>query len=118
MKYSIILAVFISTFTFAQTTTDETKKLGLEVLLSSDVSKLIYLNNDCGKPITIDKDRFKDIAKVRAISEGFFSTDGLNWPSIKREGNKQYGKLKIEAPLGEYCERYINALGDNYKFLK
>jgi hypothetical protein len=117
MKYLMVLTLFISTTTFAQFPLSEQKKSDLELLLAKDVSTLIYLNNDCDKPIAIDKERFKEIAKIRAISEGVFSTEGLDWPKIKKEGHRQYGMLKIEAPLGEFCQKYIKSLGDNYKFL-
>jgi hypothetical protein len=115
----MLLAVFISTFTFGQTTpSDKSKKLDLEILLANDVSKLIYLNNDCAMPITIEKEQFRDIAKVRAISEGIFSLDDIDWTNIKREGHKKYGMLKIEAPMGEYCKKYSDTIGGNYKFIK
>jgi len=94
----------------------KSEKKEVELLLAEAASKLLYLERDCGKPM--DKDKFKELAKLKAFSEGFYTIDGISWERVKRKAHQGYGALKIEAPLGEYCEQYREDIRGSYRFLK
>ncbi|TPH15240.1 hypothetical protein [Litorilituus lipolyticus] len=116
MKYLILPLALISTSVFASDTLSKSEKGEVELMLAEAASKLIYLERDCGKPM--DKQKFKELAKIKAFSEGFTTIEGISWERVKRKAHKGYGALKIEAPVGELCEQYKADIKGNYRFLK
>lgn len=88
----------------------------LEYILAEAGSKSLYLTRDCDKPI--DPEKFKDMADVKAVMEGFQSADEVNWDSIKLASHIKYAELKTEAPMGEYCAQYKKEVKGKYKWLK
>ena len=108
--------VLLSTATIADDALSNREKGEIELLLAESASKMIYLDRDCGKPI--DKEKFKELAKIKAFSEGHISIKGISWEHVKRGAHKGYGMLKIEAPMGEYCEKFEADIKGNYRFLK
>lgn len=113
---TLLVASALSSFVNAKPALSSSEKSEIELLLAESASKLIYLDRDCGK--SIDPEKFKELAKLKAFSEGHISIEGISWERVKRKANKQYGALKIEAPLGELCEQYKADIKDSYHFLK
>ncbi len=116
MKRYLLPLLAISCTTIAAEPLSKSEKGELESLLAEAASKMIYLNRDCGKDINADK--FKELAKLKAFSEGFMTIEGISWERVQRKAHQEYGMLKIDAPLGELCEQYKAAIKGNYKFLK
>ncbi len=116
MKHIILPLLLLSFTAAASDTLTSSEKSEVELLLSEAGSKLIYTERDCGKPIDVDK--FKELAKLKAFSEGFMTIEGINWERVKRKAHQGYGVLKIEAPLGELCEQYLADIKAKYRFLK
>jgi hypothetical protein len=108
--------IILSSSVFSAQPLSDTHKGEIELLLAEAASKLIYLNNDCNK--SIDPEKFKEIAKIKAFSEGYMTIDGISWENTKRKANKMYGALKIEAPLGEMCSEFREDIRGHYRFLK
>lgn len=88
----------------------------VEILLTEAASKLIYMNNECNAPI--DAEKFKELAKIKAFSEGYQTIEGISWDHVKVEAHRQYGQLKVEAPMGEYCDKFKEDFKSAYPFLK
>lgn len=116
MKRLILPLVLLSTSVLASQPLTKSEKGEVELMLAEAASKLIYLERDCGKPM--DKNKFKEVAKLKAFSEGFMTIEGISWERVKRKAHKGYGALKIEAPVGELCEQYKADIKGNYRFLK
>ncbi len=116
MKRIILPILLISSAVFATEPLTKTEKGEVESLLAEAASKLIYLDRDCGK--AIDAEKFKELSKLKAFSDGYMTIEGISWDRVKRKAHQEYGMLKIEAPLGELCEQYKAAIKGNYKFLK
>ncbi|MCJ8321417.1 MAG: hypothetical protein MJK12_17405 [Colwellia sp.] len=116
MNKLILALAFLSSSVFATQPLSDTHKGEIELLLAEAASKLIYLNNDCSKPV--DPEKFKELAKIKAFSEGYMTIEGISWENTKRKANKMYGGLKIEAPLGEFCSEFREDIRGHYRFLK
>jgi len=116
MKRLILPLLVLSSVTIAAEPLTKSEKSEVESLLAEAASKMIYLNRDCGKEINADK--FKELAKLKAFSEGFMTIEGISWERVKRKAHQEYGMLKIDAPLGELCEQYKSAIKGSYRFLK
>ena len=113
----LILPLFLFCSTsFATESLSNAEKREIESILAEAGSKLIYLQRDCGK--TMDVEKYKELAKLKAFSEGFMTIEGVSWDNIKRKAHQEYGMLKIEAPLGELCDQYKAAIKESYRFLK
>lgn len=116
MKRLILPLLLLSSAAFAAEPLTKSEKGEVESLLAEAASKLIYLERDCGKPV--DGDKFKELAKLKAFSEGYMTIEGISWTRVKRKAHQEYGMLKIEAPLGELCAEYKAQIKGNYRFLK
>ncbi len=116
MKRFILPLVLLSSSILASEPLSKADKGEIELMLAEAGSKLLYLERDCGKPVDVDK--FKELAKIKAFSEGFVTIEGISWERVKRKSHQGYGALKIEAPLGELCEQYKKDIKGNYRFLK
>ncbi|KGJ99591.1 hypothetical protein [Thalassotalea sp. ND16A] len=116
MKYLFILFTLLSANAFAEETLSKSQVKSVEAMLIEAGSKMLYLTRDCDKPI--DPSKFKELAKIKAFSEGYETIEGVSWKTIQRESHRQYGELKTEAPMGELCEQYKADIKGNYKFLK
>jgi hypothetical protein len=116
MKRIILPLLLISSSALANNALSSTDKSEIELLLSESASKLIYLERDCDLPM--DTGKFKELAKLKAFSEGYSSIEGISWNKVKRKAHQGYGVLKIEAPLGELCEQYRADIKGKYRFLK
>lgn len=122
MKYLIILLAALSATTFAHETPEAPKTLSsseveqVEVLLTEAAAKSIYVTRHCDKPIDVDK--FKELAKIKAFSEGFETIEGISWDNVKEGAHKQYDALNAKAPKGELCVEYLADLKGKYRFLK
>lgn len=116
MKYVLLSLALISSSALATSSLSSSEKSEIELLLAESASKLIYIERDCGKPM--DPKKFKELAKLKAFSEGYTSIEGISWERVKRKAHQGYGALKIEAPLGELCEQYKKDLKGSYRFLK
>lgn len=116
MKRLILPLLLLSSTAFAAEPLTKAEKGEIELLLADAASKLIYLERDCGK--AMDAEKFKELAKLKAFSEGYMTIEGISWERVKKKAHKGYGMLKIEAPLGELCEQYKAAIKGNYRFLK
>ena len=116
MKKLILPLMLLSSSEFSAQPLSDTQKGEIEFLLAEAASKLIYLNNDCNKPI--DPEKFKELAKIKAFSEGYMTIEGISWENTKRKANIMYGALKIEAPLGEMCSEFREDIRGHYQFLK
>lgn len=113
---SLTSLVLLSCSALAAEPVTGSEKSEIELLLAESASKLIYLDRDCGK--AIDKKKFKELAKLKAFSEGYLTIEGISWERVKRKAHKGYGMLKIEAPMGELCEQYKADIKGSYRFLK
>ena len=87
----------------------------LEGILSDEGAKAIYLSRDCDKPI--DADKFYEMAKLKALSEGFPTSNGIDRENTRRKAHVKYGQLKSEAPLGELCTQYKADIEGKYRWL-
>jgi len=108
--------VLLSTTAIANDALSKREKGEIELLLAESASKLLYLQRDCDMPM--DKEKFKELAKLKAFSEGHMSIEGISWERVKRKAHQGYGMLKIEAPVGELCEQYKADIKGTYRFLK
>jgi hypothetical protein len=116
MKRVLLSLALLSSSVFATAPLTSSEKNEIELLLAESASKLIYLERDCGK--AIDTDKFKELAKLKAFSEGFMTIEGISWDRVKRKAHQGYGSLKIEAPVGELCEQLKADIKGSYRFLK
>ena len=116
MKRLILPLLLLSSATFATESLTKAEKGDVELLLAEAASKLIYLERDCGKPIDVNK--FKELAKIKAFSEGYMTIEGISWDRVKEKAHKGYDELKNKAPTGELCEQYKGQIKGNYRFLK
>ncbi|WP_019029529.1 hypothetical protein [Colwellia piezophila] len=116
MKKLLITLLLISNASLATETLTKSEKGEIELLLAEAASKLIYLERDCNQPI--DKNKFKELARLKAFSDGYMTIEGISWDRVKRKAHQGYGVLKIEAPLGQFCPQYQNDIKGNYRFLK
>ncbi len=116
MKRLILPLLVLSSTAFAGESLTKSEKGEVELMLAESASKLLYLDRDCDK--AIDAEKFKELAKLKAFSEGYMTIDGISWDRVKRKAHQGYGALKIEAPLGELCEQYKKDIKGNYRFLK
>ncbi|ALO35073.1 hypothetical protein CMT41_10350 [Colwellia sp. MT41] len=116
MKFLILPLLLLSSTAFAAEPLTKVEKGEVELLLAEAASKLLYLERDCGKPMDVEK--FKELAKIKAFSEGYMTIEGISWERVKKKAHQGYGMLKIEAPLGELCDDYRAQIKGNYRFLK
>jgi hypothetical protein len=116
MKKIILILLLLSNTSFATESLTTTEKSEVELLLAEAASKLLYLERDCSLPM--DTDKFKELAKIKAFSEGYMTIEGISWDRVKRKAHQGYGALKIEAPLGQLCSQYQKDIKGNYRFLK
>lgn len=116
MKQLILALSLISSTAMATGSLTQTEQGEVELLLAESASKLLYLERDCNKPI--DTEKFKELAQLKAFSEGYMTIEGISWDRVKRKAHQGYGALKIEAPLGQLCEQYRSDIKGNYRFLK
>lgn len=116
MKYLSLALLFASTSVFAAEPVSGSEKTEIESLLAEAGSKMIYLKRECDLPV--DYDKFKELAKIKAFSEGHLSIEGISWANVKRASHIEYGMLKIAAPLGESCEQIRADIKGLYRFLK
>ena len=116
MKRLILPLLLISSAAFAVEPLTNSEKRDVESLLAEAASKLLYLERDCGKPV--DAEKFKELSKIKAFSEGYMTIEGISWKRVKRKAHEGYGALKAAAPLGELCEDYRAQIKGNYRFLK
>ena len=113
---AVLLSITVSFSCFASEELSKEQVKDVEALLVEATSKLIYLDRDCDKPI--DGEKVKELAKLKAFSEGFHTLEGISWESIRVEAHRKYGELKVKAPVGELCEQYKADIKGSYKFLK
>jgi len=71
MKQLIIALSLISSTAMATGTLTQIEQGEVELLLAESASKLLYLERDCNKPI--DKEKFEELAQIKAFSEGYES---------------------------------------------
>ena len=116
MKKLILMLLLVSNATLATESLTKTEKGEVELLLAEAASKLIYLERDCDQPI--DKNKFKELARLKAFSEGYMTVEGISWDRVERKAHQGYGALKIEAPMGQFCQQYQSDIKGNYRFLK
>lgn len=116
MRRLILPLLLLSSTGFAAEPLTKAEKGEVESLLAEAGSRMIYLERDCGKPI--DAEKFKELSKLKAFSEGYMTIEGISWQLVKRKAHQEYGMLKIDAPLGELCEQYEAAIKGKYRFLK
>ena len=108
MKKIILILFLLSNTSFATESLTTTEKSEVELLLAEAASKLLYLERDCNLPM--DTEKFKELAKLKAFSEGYMTIEGISWDRVKRKAHQGYGALKIEAPLGQICSQYQHCL--------
>lgn len=109
------LVSFVSASAFAtEMTKDQIQDV--EALLAEGGAKSLYLTRECDKPI--DPDKFRDLSKLKAISEGYPGVDGIDWENVKRESHIGYAKMKLDAPLGEACPALLEELKGKYRWLR
>ena len=110
------MLLLVSNATLAAESLTKAEKGEVELLLAEAASKLLYLERDCSMPM--DKNKFKELARIKAFSEGYMTIEGISWDRVKRKAHQGYGALKIEAPLGQLCQQYKSDIKGNYSFLK
>ena len=93
---------------------DDAKEV--EAILVEAASKLLYIDRDCKMPV--DPEKFKELAKIKAFSEGYLTLEGVSWEHVKHDAHVAYAELKKKAPLGELCDQYRKQLSENYQLLK
>ena len=113
---AVMLSLVVSFGCFATEKLSKNQVKEVEALLIEATSKLIYLDRDCDKPI--DGEKVKELAKLKAFSEGYHTLEGISWENIREQAHRKYGELKMKAPIGELCEQYKADIKDNYQFLK
>lgn len=66
-------------------------------------SKVMYLRNECG--VDIDKEKYKEIAKIYAFSEGLdISQDRIHWERLIVPARTEYQQMAKDYPNGARCE--------------
>lgn len=121
MKYAPLLSGLVLLFSSHAIAHDdknltEEQIQEVEALLTEAAGKLIYMNNECDAPV--DAEKFKELAKIKAFSEGYQTIEGISWEHVKEDANRQYEALKMQAPEGELCEKFKNDFKNAYPFLK
>ena len=116
MKNILILMMLLTSATISAETLSKSQSNEIESLLAESSSKLIYLERDCGKDMDVDK--FKEIAKLKAFSEGYTTLNGISWADVREQAHQDYGVLRAEAPAGELCHAYEEQIKGTYRFLK
>lgn len=116
MKQLILALSLISSTAMATGTLTQIEQGEIELLLADSASKLLYLERDCNKPI--DNEKFEELAKIKAFSEGYESIEGISWSRIEVQSQHGYEKLKAEASQGQLCEQFNREIKGNYRFLK
>ncbi len=116
MKYLLLVLTFLSTGALAIDPLTREQLVEVEAHIAEAASKGMYITYLCDKPI--DPSKFKEFAKIKAFSEGYFTLEGVQWSAVEGEAKKQYQVLKADAPNGELCEKIMSELQIDYKFLK
>ena len=116
MKQLILVLSLISSTAMATGTLTQIEQGEVELLLAESASKLLYLERDCNKPI--DKEKFEELAQIKAFSEGYETIKGISWARIESQSEHNYTVLKTQAPQGQLCEQYQSDIKGNYRFLK
>ncbi|WP_394175097.1 hypothetical protein [Thalassotalea litorea] len=106
----------LSANTIASEKPDAEERQEIEMLLAEAAGKMIYLTRQCDKPV--DEEKFKELSKLKAFSEGYESIEGISWENVRDQANQNYGELKANGPDGEYCEQYEQDIKNAYPFLK
>jgi hypothetical protein len=57
------------------------------------------------------------LIKLKSLSEGFTTTNGINEDNMRRQTHINYGELKMKAPMGELCTEYKADLKGKYRWL-
>jgi hypothetical protein len=116
MKQLILALSLISSTAMATGTLTQIEQGEVELLLAESAGKLLYLERDCNRPI--DNDKFEELAKIKAFSEGYQSIEGISWSRIEVQSQRSYEKLKVQASQGQLCEQFNREIKGNYRFLK
>ena len=111
-----IVIVLFSFQGFASEFTPAIKPTDMEALMGIDLAKLIYLNQDCNVPVIVGKETLIELARVRAISEGFFSINSLSESRIKEHAIGLYKKLSSN-DIEHQCDIFLDELGENARFV-
>ena len=98
LALSLISSTAMATGTLTQIEQGE-----VELLLAESASKLLYLERDCNKPI--DNEKFEELAKIKAFSEGYESIEGISWSRIEVQSQHGYEK-QIMGALGHKLNFY------------
>ncbi|QDP02079.1 hypothetical protein FNC98_12455 [Thalassotalea sp. PS06] len=112
----LVIVALSSPLVFANEAPNAQERQEIEMLLAEAAGKMIYLTKQCDKPV--DKDKFKELSKLKAFSEGYESIEGISWENVRDEANQNYGELKAKGPNGEFCEQYEKDIKNAYPFLK
>ncbi|MGL1959082.1 MAG: hypothetical protein OCD00_17415 [Colwellia sp.] len=116
MKQILLISALFSTSLMAENLHPGEDRAAIEAMLIEAASKGIYITRDCDKPI--DMEKFKELSRIKAFSEGHNTIESVRWEKIKFKAHKQYGALKIKAPVGELCNQFKNEIKDSYQWLK
>ncbi|TLU61510.1 hypothetical protein FE810_14730 [Thalassotalea litorea] len=116
MVSGVIFGGLLSTCVVAAEAPNAEERNKIEMLLAEAAGKMIYLTKQCDKPV--DPEKFKELSKLKAFSEGYQSIEGISWEHVRDEANQKYGELNAEGPDGEFCEQYEKDIQNAYPFLK
>ncbi|TRX56556.1 hypothetical protein [Thalassomonas sp. M1454] len=113
------ILLLLTVFSFASVASEPLSPLEVkevQKLLAEAASKAKYVDEICEMPISAEK--FKELSKIKAFSEGYETIEGISWEAVKDIALKEYDELKKQAPDGQYCDKYLADLKGNYRFLK
>lgn len=78
MKYFVLFIALFSLQSNANELVPAIEPAEMEALIGIDMAKLMYLNKECNVPVIVGKATLVELARVRAISEGYFSINSLS----------------------------------------
>lgn len=116
MKPILLLLTVFSFSSVASESLSTDQINSVQNLLAEAGGKSLYVTELCDKPI--DPEKFKELAKIKAFSEGYETIEGISWEVVKDKAHKQFAELKKQAPEGQLCDKYLADLKGNYRFLK
>lgn len=99
MKQLTLALSLISSTAMATGTLTQIEQGEIELLLADSASKLLYLERDCNKPI--DTEKFEELAKIKAFSEGYESIEGILITYTKISCSHQNRWLPAPLAFGE-----------------
>ncbi|MFD2167553.1 hypothetical protein ACFSJY_14985 [Thalassotalea euphylliae] len=112
----MLLSASVTANATANIELNQQQRYDVEQLLADSGAKSLYLTRECG--VAIDANKFKELADIKAMSEGYPSAQGVNWKKIKRNAHAGYKAMQLDAPKGELCTTLTRGNENKYQWVK